>query len=159
MTIVCLALWLGVASPAAAPAYLYRTMLVQAAPGKLLEVVDLYKAGWPGSKDGGDEPPIAMRHSQGDRWDLLLLFPMGTEGEYYAPERLVRRRKAGATAAADLARLSGDIAWQEDVFVLGPPLSEVRARLAGAAFFHVEMFQALAGRSQDLYEQRRMENA
>ena len=28
--------------------YLYRTTLIQAAPGKLLEVVDLYKAGWPG---------------------------------------------------------------------------------------------------------------
>ena len=56
-------------SPPASPAtgYLYRTTLIQAAPGKLLEVVDLYKAGWPGTRDSGDEPPIVMRHSQGDQ--------------------------------------------------------------------------------------------
>ena len=89
MTIACLTLFLALSRSPAAPAatgYLYRTTLIQAAPGKLLEVVDLYKAGWPGSKDSGDEPPIAMRHSQGDRWDLLLLFPMGSFGEYYAAE-------------------------------------------------------------------------
>jgi hypothetical protein len=144
--------------PAPAARYLYRTTLIQAAPGKLLEVVDLYKAGWPGSKDSGDEPPIAMRHSQGDRWDLLLLFPMGSFGEYYAPERIARREKARAAAAADLARLGGDIGWQEDVFVFGPPLAPVRGELAPAGFFHVEMFEALAGKRGELYRQREMEN-
>ena len=70
-----------------------------------------------------------MRHSQGDRWDLLLLFPMGSYGEYYAPDRIARREKARAAAAADLAKLSDDVAWQEDVFVFGPPLAEVRGQL------------------------------
>jgi hypothetical protein len=138
--------------------YLYRTTLIQAAPGKLLDVVDLCKAGWPGSKDAGDEPPIAMRHSQGDRWDLLLLFPMGSYGEYYAPDRIAKREKARAAAAAVLARLLDDIAWQEDVFVYGPPLSEVRGQLGPAGFFHVEMFDALAGKRGELYRQREMEN-
>ncbi len=110
-------------APAAAAGYLYRTTSFQAAPGKLLEVVDLYKAGWPGSKDSGDEPPIAMRHSQGDRWDLMLLFPMGSYAEYYAPERIAKREGARAAAAAALAKLQEDVAWQEDVFVLGLPLS------------------------------------
>ena len=137
---------------------LYRTTLIQAAPGKLLEVVDLYKAGWPGSKDSGDEPPIAMRHSQGDRWDLLLLFPMGSYAEYYAPERIAKREKARAAAAAVLAKLQDDVAWQEDVFVFGPPLSEVRGQLGAAGFFHVEMFETLAGKRGELYRQREMEN-
>jgi len=121
-------------------------------------VVDLYKAGWPGSKDSGDEPPIAMRHSQGDRWDLLLLFPMGSYGEYYAPDRIARREKARAAAAATLAKLQDDIAWQEDVFVFGPPLAEARGQLGPAGFFHVEMFEALAGKRAELYHQREMEN-
>ena len=145
--------------PTPAPGgYLYRTTLIQAAPGKLLEVVDFYKAGWPGSRDSGDEPPIAMRHSQGDRWDLLLLFPMGSFGEYYSPDRIAKREKARAAAAAILTKLQDDIAWQEDVFVFGPPLSEVRGQLGPAGFFHVEMFEALAGKRNELYHQRVMEN-
>src|SRR6266542_50824 len=70
-----LMLRLCAAPPAAEATYLYRATLLQAAPGKLLEVLDLYKSGWPGTRDSGDEPPLGMRHSQGDRWDLLLLFP------------------------------------------------------------------------------------
>ena len=147
--------------PSAAPGAgtLYRTTLIQAAPGKLLEVVDLYKGGWPGLRDSGDEPPIAMRHSQGDRWDLLLLFPMGSWGDYYSAGRIERRGKARAAAASDLAKLSNDIAWQEDVFVYGPPLEAVRAALGAAGYFHVEMFEALPGKAADLFREREMENA
>jgi hypothetical protein len=157
-----LALILALASGAPAnppPGYLYRATLVQAAPGKLLEVVDLYRAGWPGSRDSGDEPPIAMRHSQGDRWDLLLLFPMGSWGEYYAADRIARRHKAAEAAMPELVRLSGDVAWTEDVFVYGPPLVETRGALEKAGYFHVEMFQALPGVEQGLYRERGMENA
>jgi len=161
MTIAWLALAalsLGPASPTP-PGYLYRTTLIQAAPGALLEVVDFYKAGWPGTKDSGDEPPIAMRHSQGDRWDLLLLFPMGTWGEYYAADRIARRQKAREASKTELARLSDDLAWTEDVYVYGPPLEETRGRLAKAGYFHVEMFDALPGMERGLYRQREMENA
>ena len=139
--------------------YLYRATLIQAAPGKLLDLVDLYKTGWPATKDGGDEPPFAMRHSQGDRWDLLLLFPMGSWGDYYAPERIRRREQARAASTAALARLNDDLSWTEDVFVIGPPLEAVRGRLADAGFFHVEMFEALPGKLAGLYRQREMENA
>ena len=163
MNMLVFALVLATASPAPQPpnggTYLYRAALIQAAPGKLLEVVDLYKAGWPGTKGSGDEPPLAMRHSQGDRWDLLLLFPMGSLATYFAPERLAARRKAEDAGAADRERLAADVAWHEDVFVLGPPLEEVKKRLGDAGFFHVEMFDALPGRQADLYRQREMENA
>jgi hypothetical protein len=147
--------------PASSPGYLYRATLLQAAPGKLLEVVDLYKAGWPGLRDSGDEPPIAMRHSQGDRWDLLLLFPMESYEQFYARERIQRRAKAAALsgAGAELQKLRGDIARQEDVFVLGPPLEVVRGQLGGAGFFHIEMFEALPGQRAGLYREREMENA
>jgi hypothetical protein len=147
------------AQPTNGGTYLYRATLIQAAPGKLLEMVDIYKAGWPGTKDSGDEPPIAMRHSQGDRWDLLLLFPMGSVETYFSADRIRSRRKAMDAAAGDRDRLAGDVAWQEDVFVVGPPLEDVRRRLGTAGFFHVEMFDALPGRRADLYRQREMENA
>jgi hypothetical protein len=158
-TFLALLLALAARTSPATPACLYRATLLQAAPGKLVAVLDLYKSGWPGSKDSGDEPPIAMRHSQGDRWDLLLLFPMGSWGEYYAAGRIARRQKAAEAALAELVRLSGDVAWTEDVFVYGPPLVETRGALEKAGFFHIEMFQTLPGMEQGLYREREMENA
>lgn len=135
--------------------YLYKAKLVQAAPGKLLELIDLYKSA--AGEAGGDQPPLWIRHSQGDRWDLLILFPMESYAEYYRPERVARRDKA---ASADLAeRFRQDIAWQEDVFVYGPPLDEVKKAFAESALFHVEMFQSLPGKQAQLYHEREMENA
>ncbi|HYX19719.1 MAG TPA: hypothetical protein VFA98_02605, partial [Thermoanaerobaculia bacterium] len=91
--------------PETTGATLYRATLLQAAPGRLLDVVALVQSGWPAVREAGDEPPIVMRHSQGDRWDLLLLFPMGSWAEYDAPDRAARRARARAAAAAELARL------------------------------------------------------
>src|SRR5262249_11687720 len=58
----------GFALPALAAdtPYLYKVSLVQAAPGKLVELIDLYKARAAAMKETGDEAPLWMRHSQGD---------------------------------------------------------------------------------------------
>jgi hypothetical protein len=157
--VLALALRIAAVPDSAPPApYLYRTTLLQAAPGELLEVVEMLKAGWPGVREAGDEAPLAMRHSQGDRWDLMLLFPMGSWGEYYAADRIAKRSRAREAAAAALARLADDVAWQEDVFAWGPPLAQVRGAFEKAGFFHVEMFEALPGKEKDLDRQREMEN-
>ena len=135
--------------------YLYRARLVQAAPGKLLEVIDLYRASLAGYKDAGDELPLWMRHSQGDHWDLLILIPMKSYDEYYNPGRIARRK----SQRDSLRKLDELIAWQEDVFVYGPPIDEVRKTFASSAFFHVEMFHSLAGKQSGLFKEREMENA
>jgi hypothetical protein len=149
---------LGLFASSAAPAesrYLYKATLVQAAPGKLLGVIDLYKASLAGFKDAGDEPPLWMRHSQGDHWDLLLLFPIRSYTEYYSPERVAKRKLQND----GLAKLNDSIAWQEDVFVYGPPLEDLRKAFGAATFFHVEMFHSLAGKQAELFKEREMENA
>jgi hypothetical protein len=145
------------ARPSAAPAYLYKASLVQAAPGKLLDVIDAYKKVFAElSSIAGDAAPLWMRHSQGDRWDLLILFPMSSYSEYYKSDRAMRR----ATVLDPWRqRLTDDIAWQEDVFVYGPPLDDLRKAFAPAGLFHVEMFQSLPGKDSELYKQREMENA
>ena len=51
------------------------------------------------------------------------------------------------------------VAWQEDLFVHGPGLEAMQQAFDGASFYHVEMFQALPGLHEKLYEQREMENA
>ena len=143
-------------STSAAPTYLYQTKLVQAAPGKLLEVIELYKSSLAEYKNASDEQPLVMRHSQGDRWDLLLLIPMKSYADYYSAERVSKRTQI---LKESQVRLNDLIAWQEDVFVYGPPLAELQKAFASSAFFHVEMFDALAGKQSDLFKEREMENA
>ena len=103
--------------------------LVQAAPGKMLELIDLYKTRAAAYQAAGDETPLWMRHSQGDHWDLLVLFPMGSYSEYYQPERVAKRRKADESAAALMEKFKADIAWQEDLFAYGPAVADLRQDL------------------------------
>jgi hypothetical protein len=154
---VALAVLLCVPAGHAQQRYLYKASLVQAAPGKLLELIDVYKSLWAAqAKAAGEEAPFWMRHSQGDRWDLLILYPIGNYSEHYGAERLAAREKA---LEPWRERLQQAIAWQEDVFVYGPALDELRRAFSGAGFFHVEMFQALPGRQAGIYKEREMENA
>ncbi|HEV2990852.1 MAG TPA: hypothetical protein VG759_20605 [Candidatus Angelobacter sp.] len=141
---------------AAENAYLYKVTLVQAAPGKLLELIELYKAKGAACQSAGDEAPLWMRHSQGDHWDLLILFPMGSYSDFYQGPRLQKRSQIEQTFRD---RMKENIAWQEDLFVFGPPLADLRKGFAEGGFFHVEMFESLPGKFADLYKEREMENA
>lgn len=144
---------------AAPDPYLYKVTLVQAAPGKLLELIDLYKARAAAYQAAGDEAPLWMRHSQGDHWDLLILFPISSYAEYYQPERMAKRKKADDGLTGSTEKFKADIAWQEDLFVYGPVLADLRQAFANGAYFHVEMFIALPGKFAELYQERQMENA
>jgi hypothetical protein len=155
LLLITLALCAGSAR-ASAPSYLYKTKLIQAAPGRLLDLIESYKSSLTDYRRAGDEQPLMMRHSQGDRWDLLLLIPMKSYADYYSPERVSKRNQ---TIKESQDKLDALIAWQEDVFVYGPPLAEIQKAFAASAFFHVEMFDALAGKQTELYKEREMENA
>jgi len=146
---------------APSPHYLYRTELIQATPGKLLELISLYKQKAALDKQAGDEPALWMRHSQGDRWDLLRLVPMQSYVRYYSSERVASRERATADAAniAWLSKMREDIAWEEDIIVNGPPLEPLREAFATGGLFHVEMFESLPDKRADLYHEREMENA
>src|SRR5215510_2034864 len=122
VTMTALLILLGATARAAEPTYLYNAKFVQAAPGRLLELIDLYKKRAPGYATSGDEAPLMIRHSQGDKWDLMLLLPVGSYSEYYQPDRVTKRKQVERQFAAKLEEL---IAWQEDLFVQGPPLAEL----------------------------------
>jgi hypothetical protein len=138
--------------------YLYRAELVQAAPGKLVELTGLYGAQAANWRAGGDAPPFMMRHSQGDHWDLMLLYPMQSYADYYSAERIARRQKAESSTPDLASRIQNDIAWQEDLFAYGPPLEAVKTAFANARFFHIEMLHALPGAQADLYKEREVES-
>jgi hypothetical protein len=135
--------------------YLYKVSLVQAAPGKLTDLIDLYRQRSTALAAAGDESPLWMRHSQGDHWDLMILTPMESYSIFYLPERVAKRNKIIATSAE---KFKADIAWQEDLFSYGPILGDLRKAFANGGFFHVEMFVALPGMFADLYKEREMEN-
>jgi hypothetical protein len=155
--------WAAGGPPSPQPAYLYKTTFVRAAPGKLLDLIALYKERMATYDSSGDERPFWWRHTQGDQWDLMLLFPMGTYGEYYSPERVARRKKAADAATLSpeefRRKLNSFSAWREDVFVLGPPLEAVKKAFAGTAYYHIEIFMALPGKQEELFKEREMENA
>jgi hypothetical protein len=138
-----------VQAPDARDAYLYRTLLVRAAPGALLEVIDLYRDQMPTYEAAGERPFI-MRHSQGDQWDLLLLFPMGSFADYYSPSSIARRARAweasGISGDEFQQALDERIAWREELFALGPSVMFIA--LPGLGFLHDRLLlgpQALRG--------------
>lgn len=142
--------------------YLYRVLTVRAAPGDLLELMDLFDEQREVLQGAGDEDFFWMRHSQGDQWDLMLMFPMGSFAEYYAADR-VRARSEGRTAAGRTGselQLAIDAAssFREELFARGPDPEAVTRRYAGAGLFHIEMFVALHDKREELLNQRRMEN-
>ena len=140
---ISLLLCLSLAQP---PAEAYRALFLRAAPGRLMELVDLVKA----RRDSAPATsrPVLLRHSQGDQWDLVLLQPVGSLTRYFATDH----------SAPDPLwdRL---VAWQEELFVSGPPASEFRAGADHAGYFHLEIFVALAGDRDSLKTERAMENS
>jgi hypothetical protein len=109
-----------------------------------------------------DAGPFWMRHTQGDQWDLLILFPMRSFDDYFSTSSIAARNeayeKSGTSEEDFLAAATRHIAWQEELFVWGPSAEAVAARFEGMGFYHVEIFIALAGQRENLLEQRRMEN-
>lgn len=151
--IVCslLLFLLSVQTPAATleGGYLYRVTTVRAAPGKLSALLDAFRESG-GNVVGEAHAAMLMRHSQGDQWDLLVITPMNTFAAHFGKDRV---EPSGILPAhADL------IAFEADVFALGPELDAVRSAYDSNGLYHIEMFDALPGMAGTLIEQRRMEN-
>lgn len=144
MNPLLLALSLAAGSPDST--HLYRVLMLRAAPGELLTVIDLYRQHLP-AYDAAHQPrPFIMRHSQGDQWDLLLLFPLTAD-------------RVTAGDEAFVTQVEPHVAWREEVFAAGPPLAVVTAALSSGDFYHIEMHIALPGKQTALKREREMENA
>jgi hypothetical protein len=141
----------------------YRTLLLRAAPGSLDALLDLYRERRSVYTEAGIEQPVLMRHSQGDQWDLMVLFPIAGMAEYFGADRASRMDAAGTAAGLSEGAFRDSLralaVFREEVFVSGPPLGVLREREAGAGLFHIEMFVAVPGKYEELVEQRHMENA
>ena len=149
---------------AAPPApHLYRFQVLQAAPGRLLELIEAAKKSAALAVKAGDEAPVIVRHSQGDHWDLVVVWPMGDWTVYYDSAKVGRReaalKEAGLSTGEAERQLLPLVAWHEDLYVRGPAVEALRAQVKDANLLHFEMMQALPGKQEALVEERRMENA
>lgn len=141
--------------------YLYKVTTIRAATGALADLLE-WEAQLSASRyyeDAGQEQPLLMRHSQGDQWDLLVIVPMKSWGEYHSSAASGKRSDASARHAELIAAGQKLFAFYEDHFAYGPPWSVLQTEYADNRFFHIEMFHAAPGKAGDLLEQRRMENA
>ncbi|PHS29276.1 MAG: hypothetical protein COA85_00980 [Robiginitomaculum sp.] len=140
---------------------LWMTTTLRAAPGELKALIsDLKALEKQGFYSHGDRiAPLIMRHSQGDQWDLMLLEPIGSYAEFFAPERLKSEGRNTFESAETLGNMEGRITYKDELFAYGPSPEFVAAYTKGAGFFHIEMFDALPGMNNKLLEQREMENA
>jgi hypothetical protein len=140
----------------------YQATMIRAAPGHLVDLIELLRSRMAVYQHAGEPVPVLMRHSQGDHWDLMLLTPIGTIGDHFSRHRLDRWRDAVRRSGFDDAgfadRLDRWVSWQEELYVEGPPVATVEAAAAAAGYFHLEIFQALAGMRDSLLRQRTMEN-
>jgi len=141
-----------------APTTLYRISFVRAAPGKLLDLIELFKNRMSVYDAMGDEPPLWWRHTQGDQWDLMMIFPMESYAAYYAEARIARRAQADEHGDDFMRRFNECTAWKEDLFVMGPSLAVVKEKFQAAAYYHIEIFVSLPGKQKELYQERVMEN-
>lgn len=120
--------------PATAEAF--RVTTLRAAPGLLQQLIEAVKA-YRSEQRGR---VIAMRHSQGDHWDLMLLEPAG----------------ANLMGQPDFSRLSD---FQLTFYAeSGASFKGLQQQAGNAGLYHVEMFKALAGKREALLDQRAREN-
>ena len=136
--------------------YLYRVALIQAAPGKYREAIAFQKGQFAEMEERGESRPFRMRHSQGDRWDFLIIYPMKSYRSYFDRTEGVDAAESGFIAISE--EESALTARHEDLFVRGPNWETLEPVLRENRFFHIEMFTALPGKRKELLGQRRMEN-
>ncbi len=147
-----------IGSQAWSAGYLYKTVLLRAAPGKLLTLIDFLKKDMEKHADYGLDKPYLLRHSQGDQWDLLMIIPVESLETYYNHENAAKRQSSFSFDKPYGDSFYEYISYHEDMFVTGPPLETFKKNFATFDYYHVEMFIALPGKQTELLKQRRMEN-
>lgn len=140
--------------------YLYDVAMLRAAPGHFADLVAALEADAELRVEAGDHAPFWIRHSQGDQWDFMLIYPMGDAPTFFSGDRVERRQavRESSRAQAVATRLEQYTSYQEEWFARSVPVEEMARRFEGMGLFHVEIFAGLPGKRAELLDQRRMEN-
>lgn len=135
----------------------YHTVLLRAKPGSLLELIDLLKEK-ASNNSAADGKTYILRHSQGDHWDLMVIYAIPSAQQYFSHYL----REMRGVSHTIVNRYGSDwydmIAFQEEAIVAGPMRQEMEALFDSSNLFHIEIFTALYGKQKELVEERKMEN-
>ncbi|MEP1780542.1 hypothetical protein [Reichenbachiella sp.] len=137
---------------------LYKVTLLRAKPGSLLELIDLIKTDIANYQNYQTSTPYLLRHSQGDHWDLMVIYPMESMDQYFSKILSDKRAKSKT-----LEKPYGDaffdmVSFQDEAIVAGPEVADFSRAMEGFDLFHIEIFTALAGKQGELLKQREAEN-
>ena len=134
--------------------------MLRAAPGQFVDLMAALRESFALDRETGDRPPFWIRHSQGDQWDFMLIYPMGGFSSFHDADRVGQRAAVweGRRGKALATRLAAATSYHEEWFARSVGIDEMTRRFDGMEFFHVEMFAGLPGKRAELFEQRRMEN-
>jgi len=114
----------------------YRITLLRATSGSLADLIS-QAIQYRSEKNG---QATLMRHSQGDHWDLMLLEPAGKDP--------IKHKNFGPLVDFQHTFLArSETTWKR-----------LREMGSSSDLFHIEMFRARHGKSQELLKQRQMEN-
>lgn len=134
------------AQPSAPALELYHIHFSKAAPGKLPQLIDTYKAAPAPEASEPQFTPIILRHRDGDEWDLLMITPLG--------KQTTLTSNPAPQAVMDYYGRVGPLSdWHNDTFVLGPSWAVVQKALIvakGEPVYVVTDYRALPGHRAQL---------
>jgi len=126
----------------------YWVAQLRAAPGKFPALLELIKTtDW---NSLGEDTPLMMRHSQGNHWDVMLLSAKMTNCKDAACTMAKENYEQSLSSLVDFElnfAAASETNWHQ-----------LQADAKNAGMFHIEMFNAGAGKHAALLRQRKIEN-
>lgn len=137
---------------------LYKVSLLRAKPGELLNLITVLNEDIANSEAYLENKPYVLRHSQGDHWDVMLIFPIETLEKYFSAEQSSKRSESKTIEKGYGDSFFDIVSFQEEAIVKGPPINAFIEAFEKYELFHIEIFTALAGKQTELLDQRLAEN-
>jgi hypothetical protein len=124
---------------------LYHVRFVKAAPGQLAALMAAELKAPPDPDN--PEPPIILRHAQGDDWQLVIISPLGKD-------ETIRAEQPPAALLEYFTKVRGLSARHDDTITQGPPWAEAKKVLVGdgaaGAVYLIGTFEAVPGHRDQL---------
>lgn len=155
---IFLLLFLATFTIVSAQDQLYKVTLLRAKPGELLQVIKEIKEDIGNYESYLKNKPYLLRHSQGDHWDLMLIYPIDNMEVYFSSSETDQRNNSKTLEKNYSDEFFDIISFQEEGIVNGPPINDFISAMEKYRLFHIEIFTALAGKQEELLEQRLAEN-
>lgn len=137
---------------------LYKVSLLRAKPGELLNLIDLINDDIAAYESYLENKPYLLRHSQGDHWDLMLIYPVDKLSTYFSEDQTDKRANSKTIEKTYGDQFYNIVSFQEEGIVKGPPINAFIDAFEKYELFHIEIFTALAGKQSELLDQRLAEN-